>query len=293
MGLDQEHRLTGYGRIDTKEKPFLCKCGAAFTRRDLLTRHYRLSKHDDDSVSNVVVTSTESDFDRTAAAESLSCLSGVPVQQWPAVQPVDNVFGDLDHRHVHDGASRDAYHQSLLGPQMFSQGSSTSLNSPHYLQPRMKSESSDVLTNDSIGDDLAGFDQFREFADFLDGIGLPAEWSPYFNPPEEFVDPELRNGEASNGGSGPGTRPGTPFSSWLPSAPAGNRITGPVSTESEFPALCLEYISLTYIRSKSSGNRISPVQGHRRTKSPSESNPRSFPRCPRPWLSPPITACPD
>ena len=86
-------------------------------------------------------------------------------------------------------------------------------------------------TNSSADEDLTGFDQFREFADFLDGIGLPAEWSPYFKAPEEFVDPGLRNGEPANGGSGPTTRPGTPFSSWLPSAPAGNRITGPVSTQ--------------------------------------------------------------
>lgn len=30
---------------DTNEKPFVCACGAAFTRRDLLTRHHRLSLH--------------------------------------------------------------------------------------------------------------------------------------------------------------------------------------------------------------------------------------------------------
>ncbi|KAK0385192.1 hypothetical protein NLU13_7670 [Sarocladium strictum] len=175
------------------------------------SQHYRLSKHDGDgdnsTTANVVLSSTETDFDRAAAAESLSCLSGVSCQQWPTVNDhphsVNDVFGHVDTRHVNDGAVRDAYHQSPLGPQMF-----------------------------TAGDDLTGFDQFREFADFLDGIGLPAEWSPYFNPPEDFVDPELRNGEASNGGSGPGTRPGTPFSSWLPSAPAGNRITGPVPTES-------------------------------------------------------------
>lgn len=30
---------------DTREKPYSCRCGATFTRRDLLTRHWRLSQH--------------------------------------------------------------------------------------------------------------------------------------------------------------------------------------------------------------------------------------------------------
>lgn len=84
---------------------------------------------------------------------------------------------------------------------------------------------------------------FREFADFLDGVGLPAEWSPYFHVPdrdEDMVDPLLRQQEGSamvRAGSAPGTRPGTPFSAWLPSAPAGNRISGNRSNESELRLL--------------------------------------------------------
>jgi uncharacterized Zn-finger protein len=31
--------------VDTREKPYACRCGAAFTRRDLLTRHWRLTHH--------------------------------------------------------------------------------------------------------------------------------------------------------------------------------------------------------------------------------------------------------
>lgn len=34
------------GIPDTKEKPFICFCGAAFTRRDLLKRHTRISHQD-------------------------------------------------------------------------------------------------------------------------------------------------------------------------------------------------------------------------------------------------------
>lgn len=254
MHLEHDSQQMRHGRLtkytDTKEKPFLCKCGAAFTRRDLLTRHYRLSKHDVESISNATLSSRESDFDKTAAAESLSCLANVSVQQWPPnslhTQPVDHVFGAVDQRQP-DGP-RDAYHQSLLGPHMFTQG----LFGPSIQYERM-------LTR--LGEDFAQFDQFREFADFLDGIGLPAEWSPYFNPPEDFVDPDLRHGEASSGGSGPTTRPGTPFSSWLPSAPAGNKITGPVSTESELPCHCSGSF-LTAFRSQSTRDHDDPIQDH-------------------------------
>lgn len=77
-----------------------------------------------------------------------------------------------------------------------------------------------------------GFDaHFREFASFLDGVGLPAEWSPYFHRPDrdnEAIDPatrDSRGGTATPGTHQNRTRPGTPFSSWLPSAPTGNRIT--------------------------------------------------------------------
>ncbi|KAH6654314.1 hypothetical protein BKA67DRAFT_274853 [Truncatella angustata] len=33
-------------RTHTKEKPFVCHCGSAFTRRDLLTRHQRIATHE-------------------------------------------------------------------------------------------------------------------------------------------------------------------------------------------------------------------------------------------------------
>lgn len=43
-------RLTRSHVLDTKEKPFICFCGAAFTRRDLLKRHNRIS-HEDGLIS--------------------------------------------------------------------------------------------------------------------------------------------------------------------------------------------------------------------------------------------------
>lgn len=86
--------------------------------------------------------------------------------------------------------------------------------------------------NNRAGRDISGFDHFREFANFLEGVGLPAEWSPYFNGPDRPHD-QLPGGHQSRAASATpdptshGARLGTPFSCWLPSAPAtnGNRIT--------------------------------------------------------------------
>lgn len=82
---------------------------------------------------------------------------------------------------------------------------------------------------------------FREFANFLDGVGLPTEWSPYFNGPEKegnTIDPELNEDQEEPGSprSGQRTRAGTPFSSWLPSAPQGNKISNISEHGSTSPA---------------------------------------------------------
>ncbi|OLN87457.1 Zinc finger protein klf1-like protein 4 [Colletotrichum chlorophyti] len=85
---------------------------------------------------------------------------------------------------------------------------------------------------ESGGQDAVEFDaHFREFASFLDGVGLPAEWSPYFHGPDrdndvaESTSRDSREGTATPALRNSRTRPGTPFSSWLPSAPTGNRIS--------------------------------------------------------------------
>src|SRR5690606_19693352 len=73
---------------------------------------------------------------------------------------------------------------------------------------------------------------FKEFASFLDGVGLPAEWSPYLLPPEresELPEPALQYPRTAAGtpAARPNndTRPGTPFSPWLPSAPGAARTS--------------------------------------------------------------------
>ncbi|KAH6900539.1 hypothetical protein B0T10DRAFT_600815 [Thelonectria olida] len=192
-----EH-LMRHERIHTKEKPFHCSCGAAFTRRDLLTRHQRLSLHEGegDAVEAVTHQAAEPDLAAAAAAESLSCLSGINAPPWtqqPTAVYVDECIGQRSL--VAPTIPTDSYNQSLMAPQIFGQGH-----------------------------DLTGLDQFRDFAEFLDGVGLPAEWSPYFQNLEQGDEPTEVEDSAVGSNSRPTTRPGTPFSSWLPSAPEGDRI---------------------------------------------------------------------
>jgi len=101
------------------------------------------------------------------------------------------------------------------------------------------------------GQDMAGFDQFRELANFLDGVGLPAEWSPYFQPDteNEMLDPELRDSRPESDLTAPNGRAGTPFSYWLPSAPEKSKLSEGQSEHSKFqrflcrePLACLPHV---------------------------------------------------
>ncbi|KAF4986481.1 hypothetical protein FDECE_15935, partial [Fusarium decemcellulare] len=172
-----EH-LGRHVRTHTKEKPFVCTCGAAFTRRDLLTRHQRISLHTGEAenprpspTTDLVTTATDSTLELDNASS------------WAEQQPLP-----ADPQAYLDA---DAQQDLMVTQQTFDQ-------SIDY-----------------------NFDQFWEFADFLDGIGLPAEWSPYFHGPDAH---EATASEASKGNPpAHGTRLGTPFNSWLPSAPAGDK----------------------------------------------------------------------
>lgn len=49
--LEGARPSTNFGLVDTKEKPYICHCGSAFSRRDLLTRHVRISHETNDGAS--------------------------------------------------------------------------------------------------------------------------------------------------------------------------------------------------------------------------------------------------
>ena len=75
--------------------------------------------------------------------------------------------------------------------------------------------------------DLSGIDPdipFRDFASFLDGVGLCVDWSPILERLEEPATiKEIARSTSSN--IDVRARAGSPFSSWLPSAPTKDRTT--------------------------------------------------------------------
>ncbi|KAK7751462.1 hypothetical protein SLS62_006547 [Diatrype stigma] len=227
-----EH-LERHVRTHTKEKPFICHCGAAFTRRDLLTRHQRITLHEeapeqpDPRDASLYDRQNRVDPEADAAVAAAASLSGMSMNPWVH-----------QHQHQHRPPPQaDVYHATAV----HAGGEPPhGIIDPAFPPPLLGQE---IYDN---GQDITGFDHFREFANFLDGVGLPAEWSPYFHgpePPNDLVDPALQEpGSRAQTATpvarnNPG-RPGTPFSCWLPSAPeeSSSRIAEiPRSLEAQEP----------------------------------------------------------
>lgn len=213
---------------DTKEKPFSCQCGASFGRRDLLTRHQRVSGHD-------------------------------PGEGLPAATPVGIDTSQKPRQsQSEESGSNEAIHVATIAPdvQEVSRKNSqplpeTTLNQTAFMPPHEQPKNSlqtryyeaaslptplpginDVINpGDAVSSlDLSGIDpdmHFRDFASFLDGVGLCVDWSPILERLEEPLNAttigELQRPTPSS--VDVRTRAGSPFSSWLPSAPTKDRTT--------------------------------------------------------------------
>jgi hypothetical protein len=123
----------------------------------------------------------------------------------------DEATQDLPNSRVPaDSVGSDGYGEDMIPSQLFANVDAGTVQSAAVTQD---------VTGYAIGD--MDFDpHFQEFANFLDGVGFPTEWSPYFNGPpdrdeEVMEDSESRDspGAVGSSHSGPKLRPGTPFSS--------------------------------------------------------------------------------
>ncbi|RWA03572.1 hypothetical protein EKO27_g11534 [Xylaria grammica] len=186
---ERSEHLERHVRTHTKEKPFICHCGAAFTRRDLLTRHERIVGHDPVSITGLSDYDGQPGGSPEAAESEAASLSSMRTNQWAQKPPYIANQPLL----CYSNDSNSSFTQPILGQSIFG----------HKEQEH-----------------IVGFDRFGEFTNFLDGVGLPLEWSPYFDEADvghEVAD-QVREGSATPPVQGT-TRPSTPFNSWLPSAP--------------------------------------------------------------------------
>jgi len=74
-----------------------------------------------------------------------------------------------------------------------------------------------------------GFEDFRDFVNFIDGVGLSAQWTPEYDVEwmrlEHYQQPTRHPSRELNAPHSPGPEDiGTPFSTWLPSAPADDQV---------------------------------------------------------------------
>ncbi|KAI1411271.1 hypothetical protein F5Y13DRAFT_201490 [Hypoxylon sp. FL1857] len=157
------------------EKPYVCHCGSAYSRRDLLTRHQRithetLSPRSPDapaSEDNHQLAATDSDPpSEDAASTSTAPMPDMDMNMNHGLQ--QHQYSNSSHDFsIHNHAVSQPYHHQLITGQEFYD------NGQHF----------------------SGFDHFQELHNFPDGAGLPPEWSPYFHDPgmeQDMVDPALR-----------------------------------------------------------------------------------------------------
>lgn len=254
---------------DTKEKPYICFCGAAFTRRDLLKRHTRITHENNGLIS------PNSQPDRDAAEQSGGRRTSnpastgqqsynvapaarpeipLPVQagmgQWTGAQqptpyidktqPLLNAGDNSANLATHPAVTHDA--DILQAAQLLLPGNFRDPPPPGNIPLFLTSRKTHNLRHLAqplpyLPEEL---NHFQEFTHFLDSIGLPSEWVPAVEEisqvqsavPADMVDPGSNAREQQRPprrNQQEGSRADSPFRSWLPSVPPGDQSLGTVS----------------------------------------------------------------
>ncbi|KNG84582.1 C2H2 type zinc finger domain protein [Aspergillus nomiae NRRL 13137] len=214
------------GTAHTKEKPYVCFCGAAFTRRDLLKRHTRIT-HENNLISPTSQSQQEATgqsivrrtpdppvtqpYNVQPAPRPDIPLVPPPMGQWSGPQhgpyleqsqSMLNAGGNSSGLGPHPAVTHDA--DILQAAQLLLPGSFRDAQPPPQPLPYLPEE----------------LNHFQEFTHFLDSIGLPSEWVPALR---EVPQGTSRRSQAER------SRADSPFRSWLPSVPSEDQSLGTVS----------------------------------------------------------------
>ncbi|KAI2631651.1 hypothetical protein GGS21DRAFT_491551 [Xylaria nigripes] len=174
----------------TKEKPYICHCGSAFSRRDLLTRHMRISHETNDGTSKSP--------DARVSDEGHQPLSE------PAT-PNDHTPSRLDFS-PDCGAPPSQYLESHHELVMADHAGS----SYHQLSPRQ-----DYY---HPGHQYSAYDQYTGYPNISGAGGLQTNWNSYYSDQgteQDMVDPILRGSMGSPTSPLHSEFPNHPYNSWM------------------------------------------------------------------------------